>query len=202
MKKILRAKHWQLFLLTFGLQLVTQITFMVIMVSSIIQDPQEFGNPFAVFGIIKYFFVILLIVMSIYFSWYWAVGTHLQEFIPEGNRRKTKFFKVTILTPLLYFFLVFMLIAIFVRESFFNDPNFVVIGILAVFGFLLHFFSIFCIFYNVYFVAKTIKTAELQREAVFGEYIGEFFLILIFPIGIWFIQPRINRMVQKDMTDF
>ena len=58
----------------------------------------------------------------------------------------------------------------------------------------LHLFSMFCIFYCLYFVAKTYKTAELQREVSFGDFVGEFFLFWFYPIGVWFLQPKINEM--------
>lgn len=63
----------------------------------------------------------------------------------------------------------------------------------------MHLFSMFCLFYCLYFVAKTIKTAELQKETSFGDFAGEFFLIWFYPIGIWFIQPKINR-IAKSLT--
>ena len=47
----------------------------------------------------------------------------------------------------------------------------------------------------MYFVAKTFKTAELQRKVSFSDFAGDFFLVWFLPIGIWIIQPKINRMV-------
>jgi hypothetical protein len=49
--------------------------------------------------------------------------------------------------------------------------------------------------YSFYFVAKTFKTVELQREVAFSDFVGEFFLLLLFPIGVWIIQPKINKMI-------
>jgi bacteriorhodopsin len=54
-----------------------------------------------------------------------------------------------------------------------------------------------CIIYCIYFVARTIKMVELQRKVIFSEFIFEFFLIWFYPIGVWLIQPRINRIIQK-----
>jgi len=42
---------------------------------------------------------------------------------------------------------------------------------------------------------KTLNSAEMQKEAHFSDYIGDFFLLWVFPIGVWFIQPRINSLV-------
>jgi putative effector of murein hydrolase LrgA (UPF0299 family) len=64
----------------------------------------------------------------------------------------------------------------------------------------LHLFSMFCMFYQLYFVSKTIKTAELKRKVTFSDYLGEFFMIWFFPIGIWIIQPKINRLFSAEST--
>jgi len=55
----------------------------------------------------------------------------------------------------------------------------------------------FCLFYCLYFVAKTLKTVELQREVSFNDFIAEFFLTWFFPIGVWILQPRINKMIKE-----
>jgi len=57
-----------------------------------------------------------------------------------------------------------------------------------------HLFSVFCIFYCLYFTAKALKAVELQRPVTFGHFADEFFLLWCYPIGIWFIQPRINKL--------
>jgi hypothetical protein len=60
-------------------------------------------------------------------------------------------------------------------------------------------FLIFCILYAIYFNAKSLKSVELQRDVTFSDYAADFFLFLFFPIGIWFIQPRINRIFCDDL---
>jgi len=54
----------------------------------------------------------------------------------------------------------------------------------------------YCIFYLMYKAAKTIKTAEVQKPVSFGDFAGEFFLLWFFPIGIWFLQPKINKLAE------
>tara|TARA_B110000046_G_C13016331_1_gene408942 strand:+ start:1352 stop:1558 length:207 start_codon:yes stop_codon:yes gene_type:complete len=63
--------------------------------------------------------------------------------------------------------------------------------------FPLHLLSMFGIFHSLWFNAKVIKSIELHRTGTFGEFAGEFFLIWFFPIGIWFIQPKINKMMEE-----
>jgi len=54
----------------------------------------------------------------------------------------------------------------------------------------LHILSMFGLIYSFFYVAKTFKTVELQREVSFSDFAGDFFLLLFFPIGVWIIQPK------------
>jgi hypothetical protein len=65
----------------------------------------------------------------------------------------------------------------------------------------LHLFSMFCIFYSLYFIAKALKTVESQKTVSFSDFAGEFFLIWFFPIGVWIIQPRINKLFETSVDD-
>jgi hypothetical protein len=54
----------------------------------------------------------------------------------------------------------------------------------------------------MYFAAKTLKTVELKREATFSDFVGEFFLIWFNFIGIWILQPKINKIIQSQDDNF
>jgi len=43
--------------------------------------------------------------------------------------------------------------------------------------------------------AKALKEKENGLKLKFTEYLLEFFLILYFIIGVWFIQPRLNKII-------
>ena len=64
-----------------------------------------------------------------------------------------------------------------------------------------HFMSMACLFFVLYFNAKALRSVELQRRARFGDYIGEFCLFWFFPIGLWFLQPRINKVFEERHTE-
>jgi len=59
------------------------------------------------------------------------------------------------------------------------------------------FFLLFCMFYCLYFNAKALKAAEWQRPVTFSDFAGEFFMIWFFPVGIWILQPRINKLFEN-----
>jgi hypothetical protein len=81
------------------------------------------------------------------------------------------------------------------------EPSGTMVGGFIAIIFPLHFFAMFCIFYCLYFVAKTFKTVELQREVTFSDFAGEFFLFWFFPIGVWIVQPKINKMIEEPITE-
>ena len=189
----LNAKHWQIFLLTFGIPMLLQLFF----IASIFQSINADTPPDSDF-ILRYllFFPILMIFFTaVFFGWFWSVGVGLDKKIPEHLKLNVGRFKKILLFPFVYILLISGFIGYIFSGGllFENEPNFSVFGLI----FLLHIGSMIAIFYSLYFVAKTIKTAELQKPVSFGDFAGEFFLIWFFPVGVWIVQPKINEMVRE-----
>ncbi|MFZ4399070.1 MAG: hypothetical protein ACOYO1_03460 [Bacteroidales bacterium] len=185
-KSFLNAKHWQLFLLIFGIPMIFQFVMMTLTISNFASETNS--DPSMIFDYMKFFPIIMILFMGVLFGWIWSVAIGLQNRIPENIKMNVRKFKFFFFTPLIYisFFLGFFIV-IFTMSSF-NPALFVII-------IPLHLFSVFCMFYCLFFVSKTIKTVEFQREVTFSDFIGEFFMIWFYPIGIWIIQPKINKMV-------
>lgn len=61
-----------------------------------------------------------------------------------------------------------------------------------------HVLAMACIFYSLGYTSKRLVTFQRGKKVGFFEYIGPFFLIWFFPIGIWFIQPKVNEMVAEE----
>src|SRR6266496_5324966 len=61
----------------------------------------------------------------------------------------------------------------------------------------LHVFAMVCMFYLLYFVSKSLVLAETSKPASFYDYAGPFFLLWFFPVGIWIVQPRVNRLYSE-----
>lgn len=200
--KLLTAKHWQLFLLTFGLQLVLQIALIFAIFHAVNNDNMD-SDPFAIFAIIKYFPIVMVLYMIVYLAWIYSVSIGLQPKVPANVMMKVKKFKIFFYIPIVYYF-VFMigfsiLFASFSKAT--SESNFVFLDQIFPFLFPIHLFVLFCMFYTLYFAAKTIKTVELQREVKFGEFVGEFFLIWFYFIGVWILQPKVNKMVEDGRLD-
>ncbi|WP_336518288.1 hypothetical protein [Pollutibacter soli] len=203
-QRFLRAKHWQLFILTFGLPILFQIIFMVLMMSDVDSDGSVDSSSFNYF--MYPFIAVLLICAVTYYGWLWSIATGLQRIIPENVKMKVRKFKVFFFIPLIYIIFFFTGLGFFMDEI--GGPtradkvvNADKISSLMVFILPVHLFSMFCILYTLYFVAKSFKTAELQRQTTFSEFVGEFFMVWFYPIGIWILQPKINQLVDRPPTD-
>lgn len=138
---------------------------------------------------------VMIFFVIVFFGWFWSMAIGLQQKVPEEIEMKVNKFKVFFFIPLSYIiFLVISMSGVFSAMSMDIYAN---IGWIAAIILPLHLLSIFCIFYCIYFVAKTIKTAELKKEVGFGDFAGEFFLLWFYFIGIWFIQPKVNRLYKE-----
>ena len=178
-EKILKAKHWLIFTIIIGIPFIGNPMFMHTIGMS--------DNP--LIGVLVFPIIFVLSIVGVY-SWVWSVAIGLQKYVPSEVKLKVNRFKVFFMIPLVYILLIVITVLFAVFSEDFNPMIF-----LAVVP--LHLFSIFCMFHNIYFVAKTLRTVELQRQIRSDNYIGELFLVWFLPIGIWFIQPRINRIVEE-----
>ena len=189
----LRAKHWQLFLLVFGAPFLIQIILMTSVFASIATD----ANPdVLLLTVMKVYPFVMLLVTGVLFGWMWSVGAGLHEKVPEELRLNLNWFKFTILFPFSY--LAILMIAIFAMFSLseFSEQSLNPMVIFLIIPF--HLITIVCMFYCFYHVARTMRTAELKKKLQFGDYAGEFFLIWFYPIGVWVLQPRINKLERGE----
>ncbi len=205
---ILKTKHWQLFILTFVIPMIAQFTFMAVfmykLINSIPDLKSEITNganqlhPFKMMGNMTYLPIIIILLSSIYYAWIWAIAIGLKNKLQEHLQMKTIKFKIFFFFPLIsvliisYFF--FHVFSSFDTKTLESNPFYMMKLFLIVLP--LQLFNVFCVVYINYFAAKTLKSIELGRRAIFSEYIGEFFLIWFYPIGVWILQPRINRIME------
>ncbi len=153
------------------------------------------------FNYFKFFPLLMIIFMGALLGWQWSVAIGLQRYLPQEIKMKVTKFKVFFIIPVVYMALILTVISFVFNSPFLSDPDLGVgAGIIFIIIFPVHLFSMFCLFYCIYFVAKTIKTVELQRVVSFSDFVGEFFLIWFFPIGVWILQPRINKIVETPET--
>jgi hypothetical protein len=179
----LRAKHWKIFLLLFGmgfLEDVAAINSSLVHTRSLLDLWKSgFLTTAAVTALFMFCFL----------CWFWAMGTFLDSVLQPALRLEMKIFRLALIYPVVYLpiFMVFFL------SLSVNPLLFAII-------FPLHFLAMSCMFYVLYFVSKSLVLAETGKAVSFYDYAGPFFLLWFFPIGIWFTQPRINRLYAERMN--
>ena len=176
MKVLLRLKHWQIFLITWGLPILLNIF--------------TFSQPeleFQMFPVMMLFFIIGT------FGWVWAIATELNNKLPPDVKLNSEKFKVFFLFPIVYILGLIIYMAIPSSNSG-DNAGMIITGISIV---VLHLLSMLCIFMGLRFAAKTMKSVELGRMAKLADYAGEFFLIWFTFIGYWILQPRLNKLIKE-----
>jgi len=137
---------------------------------------EDFGRVGLVFG------AVIAVFMFCFFGWIWSLGLFLNSIVQSALRLKVGPFRFALIYPALY---VFAFMAVFFQSA--KPVLFAII-------FPFHLLAMFCMFYLLYFASKSLVLAETGKPASFSDYAGPFFLIWFYPIGVWFIQPRVNRL--------
>jgi hypothetical protein len=203
--RFLHMKHWKLFVLSFAVPFASMIILFIVMVLTMAIQFQSRQQP-DISALIPFFVLLMLGTFSGAFfrmAWQWAVATRLQRFMhPHMRPLAVQRYKIFALVPPSYIALISILFPMVIIGNLTPSSNFgpSIASFLSFFAFLFigNLLVIFCAIYCLYFTSKTLVSAELQREAHFSDYIGDFFLIWLYPIGIWFIQPRINALVDPS----
>jgi hypothetical protein len=172
----LKAKHWQLF----GLGLLI-VVFGEMLMGGVVMSLQRGESSAWVFAS----GIVMGVTLSSVMVWFWTVGSYLNSVAPEIVRPKMSFFRFSAIYPALYGFVA--------GSVFFGAPN--GLWLLAIMPW--HFLAMICVFYDLYFVAKNLAVAETGKRAEFYDFAGPFFLMWFYPIGVWFVQPRLNRLYQR-----
>jgi hypothetical protein len=161
----LRAKHWQLFLL-----FIPGAAGVFINGNRVILSVLAFVSTF------------------LYGSWLWFAASFFNTITKKSLRLRLTFFQLTLACLLLY---LLVAIPIFQREV--ALPN-ALVGLSAALFLPLHFVAIFAVLYIFYFVSKSLVLAEAGGPVRFSAYVGPLLLFWFFPLGVWLLQPRINRL--------
>ena len=136
----------------------------------------------------------LLVFSSLFFGWYYSVGTETFKLIPNSDKTTLKKFKISlsILATITLLFIIYYATSYFGSYSseLSSDDSFLTFALLYLTYFI-------CLVYWTSFIAESLKSAELQRPATFLEYRMDILFIWFFIIGVWYIQPRINKLFSK-----
>lgn len=216
MKWMLRLKHWQLFLMIIGPGILAIILHMYRILTMFTQiSTEEFTgdpNPDLIFdrafGHMPYFMALIFISYLVSILWHWSIGNLLHDKLPVGTNMNLNLFRVAVVATgvgflvfigyMLYFFSIMMDFATIAAQAP-EPPIQMFAGMFLMFP--VQIAVMVATFYIYYFCGRSIKTAEQQRDLTFSDYIGEFFLVWFSFIGIWILQPRLNKLVDKSKEE-
>ena len=159
----LRAKHWQVFLLTAILLTMMRLTI----------EGQVFF--FGIMGAVGY---------CLYFIWFAILGNTLFPLLPRAaNYSLTWFLIDTILVAA-----SLSALSILVDSRTYQAEGIAALPMLYIF---------FAMFHAPWFLAASLVAIEKKRKSEFGFYFGTLLLFLFWPVGVWFIQPRLNKLLKE-----
>lgn len=177
MSYFLRAKHWQIFLLLCGSGLIGDLA-VIFFNPPAAQSWSEVENAGQLYVELSF------LLMICFLGWMWSMGTFLNSIIKPELRMRTEFFCFSLFYPPLY---SVAFLAVLEKRS------------ASLFAMILpfHLLALICLIYQLNFVSKSLAVAETGSPKIFRGYAGLFLMIWFFPIGIWFVQPRINRLYAR-----
>lgn len=125
-------------------------------------------------------------------GWFWTLGLELNKKLDKNIRPPQRFFKFSMVYTVVYMFVFFV--------SFSQASQGKNVSTLFVLIIPFHLFTMVCMFYVLYFVSKNLVMAQKKQVVSFSSYLVPFLLLSFYPIGLWIIQPKVNRIfgVQSD----
>ena len=174
MKKILYYKHWQLFLL--------------IIICGAWVSPSPLRQ------------IVNSVSIATFLAWIYSIGIYGQDRISELGLKimNFKLFKTNmiIVAILCLIGLVYSAIA---KETI--DTASSRFGLEDIILSIASFYFVFAFFHSILFVCKTIAKVEYRREVSFSDYFDYFFFMVSVIVGIWVLQPKVNRLIaSKEET--
>jgi hypothetical protein len=128
--------------------------------------------------------VLNVVFFLLWMGWIHTTGNELGK---KWGKRKLdlRLFRISI-----FVYLIFISFVTF-QDTLGINPESMFFPVVAIFVLL-------SIIYCFYYVSKMLVSMEKQRDVKFKEHQLEFFLFFIFIVGIWILQPRINRLATEQ----
>ena len=130
-------------------------------------------------------------LIVLYLGWYILLGNTLYQYLP----RKISYSLIWFLTSAL------SVIATFAAATMLFDGQIIFTGLAAIPGL----YVFFAVIHLLWFPAALLVAIETKEKPGFSQYAGTLLQLLFWPIRIWFVQPRLNRVynaIQSDTLDY
>jgi len=132
---------------------------------------------------------IVLFVVIVVFSWLFSIGKWANQHLPKDQQKNLVLFTLGFAVPLVYILLLILVYFPTLSPGSRPQPP----------GWMLpmHILSMIGIFYSIWFSARQYIALQREREVDTTRFSNIFFLMWIFPLGIWIIQPGVNQLFDK-----
>ncbi|MFT5549053.1 MAG: hypothetical protein ACJAVV_003803 [Alphaproteobacteria bacterium] len=163
-------KHWELFLMFViptGMSWIFGLDFDALIVAAI--------------GLF------MLLVLSL---WMYSIATWCNSRLPESRQSSTSLFCLSLVIPLVYVLMYFFFYLPLVQAD--GAPAKPPLWLLP-----MHMLSMLSLFYSFWFTSNKFKSLLDNEDSGFMIFSSTFFLLFIFPLGVWIIQPNVNKLFHK-----
>jgi hypothetical protein len=143
-------------------------------------------STFVTFGNNEYDMYVSLFAYTMLLIWFLGLDSELSKRIPLKIRPSNTLFLINL--ALLY--LGYCSLRVFLEPG----TSFNVTGLAAI-PFLYVFYAWFSIFDHL---SKLLTYSEEEKQLPTGRRIGEMVLFIFFFVGLWWLQPRIRKILEKE----
>jgi hypothetical protein len=178
----LRAKHRQIFALTWGIYGAGQVTLAEVAPPGAL----SFTNNWR---FILLFETLLLPFVLCFMGWLWSMGSFLYALVKPPLRLNIAVFRAAVAYTALYLLAALPLFLNLNERA----PEAMVIS--------LHLLAMLCLIYLFHFVAKSLVMTNKGKDVTFGDYGVYLALLWVSPLGVWMIQPRVNQLYAERKRD-
>ncbi len=198
MNIFLKAKHWQLFAAFYGFLLFMQIVYPVFIYNVIVNKYAPEPQTMMQFAFI--FIALALLSTIAMYGWIISISLGLKKLFPENveyNFNRFKFFLISLFVSMVLM-IVFVFVMVLAGDFIEHSPVSAIVVMILMFLIILPIaiYMSFCQVYISLCAARSYKTALLQKEVKFKECIGIFFLLYFSMVGVWILQPKINKLYE------
>ena len=134
-----------------------------------------------------------LFLMIVLFGWMFSIGAWCNARLPDVHQNSVVLFAAALVVPLLYLLMYILLYLPQLQSG--GPPEKPPLWLLP-----MHMLSMLSIFYAFWYTSRKYKSLAENEDADFMIFSSTFFLLFIFPLGLWIIQPEINQLYHRLTT--
>lgn len=177
MTMILKIDSWKIF---FGIIIFPIISIAVgVLLSKLTQNPN-----WSVFAPV----IAALSMCFTYFGWLWTAGVSIYKTPEQESQPNPNIFKALFIYSTVFSFIISPFLKVYLADQYKLPLT------------LLSFISLLSFLTCIYLIVKNLKNAEKNNHENRNSLILDFILVWFLPIGIWFIQPRVRKIITAGET--